>query len=65
MFTTVPVGSEFYMAIVDNGEGQGVQDQTTARPFLKPIGSAQSFCDAADSPTGLFFMDNGNIRVEG
>ena len=65
MFTTVPVGSEFYMAIVDHDEGLGVQDQTTARPFLKPAGSAQTFCDAAATPTGLFSMDNGNIRVEG
>jgi hypothetical protein len=62
-FTTVPAGSEFYMAVVDNGEGQGVRDQTTARPFLKPAGSAQQFCDAAAAPAQLFSMDHGNVHV--
>lgn len=64
-FTAVPAGSEFHMAIVDNGEGHGAQDQTTSRPFLKAPGAAQAFCAAAAPPAGLFAMDNGNVRIQG
>ena len=59
----VPPGPEFFMTIIDNGEGNKEPPDLASNARGGPTGSAVTHCTTGITPVPVFPVDRGNLQV--